>query len=65
MNKETWKKMHVKLVKYHVYQQLKIVEYKANPNMTIDRWNILYGDWNSFLSIFCHQSYFVYCMTLS
>ena len=46
MNTLTGKEMHVVLVKYHVYQQLKADEHKASLNMTMpqfdERWNIVY-----------------------
>ena len=35
MNRQTGKEMHVYLLKYHVYQQLKADEHKANLNMTM------------------------------
>ena len=47
MNRKTGKEMHVNLVKYHVYQQLKADEQKANLNMIMahfdERWNTVYG----------------------
>ena len=46
------KKLHVNLVKYHVYQQLKTDEHKANLNMTMplfdERWNIVYDSLRHF-----------------
>ena len=46
MNRQTGKEMHVNLVKYHVYQQFKTDEYKANLNMTMlqfdEKCNIIY-----------------------
>ena len=46
MHRQTSKEMHVNLVKYHVYQQLKADEHKANLNMTTlqfdERWKIVY-----------------------
>ena len=43
MNRQTGKEMQVNLVKYHVYQQLKADEDKANLNRTMpqfdERWN--------------------------
>ena len=41
MNRQTGKKMHVYLVRYHVYQQFKADEHKVNLNMTMphfDEW---------------------------
>ena len=35
MHRQTSKEMHVNLVKYHVYQQLKADEHKANLNITM------------------------------
>ena len=67
MNRQTGKKMHVNLVKYHVYQQLKSDEHKANLSMTMlqldEKWNIIYdtlrhfedGYSNIFFSISCHK----------
>ena len=47
MNRQTGKEMHANLVKYHVYQQLKADEHKANLNMTmpqfVEWWNIVYA----------------------
>ena len=46
MNMQTGKQMHVNLVEYHVYQQLKAYEHKEDLNMTMpqfyERWNIVY-----------------------
>ena len=39
MNKQTGKEMHVNLAKYHVYQQLKADEHKANLNMTMNHFD--------------------------
>ena len=52
MNRHTGKEIHVNLVKYLVYQQLKADEHKANLIMTIpnfdDRWNIEYDSLKHF-----------------
>ena len=44
VNRQTGKEMHVNLVKYHAYQQLKADEHKENLNMTMpkfdERWYI-------------------------
>ena len=44
-NRQTAKEMQVNLVKYHVYQQLKVDEHDANLNMTIpqfdEKWHII------------------------
>ena len=46
MNRQTGKEMHVNLVKYHVYQQLKADEHKANLNRAMlqfnEMWNTVY-----------------------
>ena len=46
MNRQSGKEMHVNVVKYHVYQQLKADEHKANLIMTMlqfdEKWNIIY-----------------------
>ena len=46
MNRQTGKVIHVNLVEYHAYQQLKADEHKANLNMTMlhfdERWNTVY-----------------------
>ena len=48
MNRQTGKEMHVNLVKYHVYQQLKADEHKANLNMTILQFDIIYDSLRHF-----------------
>ena len=52
MNRQTGKEMHVNLTEYHVYQQLKRDEHKANLNMTMlqfdERWNIVYDSLRHF-----------------
>ena len=52
MDRQTGKDMHVNLVKYHVYQQLKADEQKANLNMTMlhfnERWNTVYDSLRQF-----------------
>ena len=52
LNRQTGKEMHVNLVKYHVYQQLKADEYKANLNMTMlqfdEKWNMIYDSLRHF-----------------
>ena len=52
MNRPTGKETHVNLGKYHVYQQLKTDEHKANLNMTMpqfgERWNIVYDSLRHF-----------------
>ena len=52
MNRQTGKEMHVYLVKFCVYQQLKADEYKANINMTMlqfdEKWNIIYDSLRDF-----------------
>ena len=52
INRKTGKEMHVNLVKYHVYQQLKADELKANLSTTMpnfdDRWNIVYNSLRHF-----------------
>ena len=52
MNRQTGKEMHVNSVKYHVYQQLKVDEHKANLNMTMpqfdEKWNIVYDSLRHF-----------------
>ena len=46
MKRQTGKEMHVNLVKYHVYQQLKADEHNATLNMTVpqfsEKWIIVY-----------------------
>ena len=46
MNWQTGEEIHVNLVKYHVYQQLKADDHKANLNMTMPQidegWNIVH-----------------------
>ena len=45
MNRHIAKEMHVNLVKYYVYQQLKADEYKANLYMAMlhfeESWNLV------------------------
>ena len=45
MNRQTGKEIHVNLVKYRVYRQLKADEHKASLNMTMrqcdERWNMV------------------------
>ena len=56
MNRQTGKKVHVinivNLVKYHVYQQLKADQHKANFNMIMpqfdERWNVVYDSLRHF-----------------
>ena len=52
IDRQTGKEMHVYLVKYHVYQQLKADEYKANLNMTMlqfdEKLNIIYDSLRHF-----------------
>ena len=52
MNRQIGKEMHVNLVRYHVYHQLKADENKANLNMTMpqfdERWNIVYDSLRHF-----------------
>ena len=47
-----WSKMHVFLVKYHVYQQLKADEHNATLNMTTlqfeQKWTIIYDSLRHF-----------------
>ena len=52
MNRQTGKEMHVNLIKYHVYQQLKADEHKGNLIMTMlhfgERWNTVYDSLRHF-----------------
>ena len=52
MYRQSGKKMHISLVKHHVYQQLRTDEHQANLNMTMpqfdERWNILYDSLSYF-----------------
>ena len=76
MNRQIGKEMHINLVKYHVYQQLKADEHKANINMTMlhfdERWNTVYdslrhfgdGYWTIFLLLFLSLQVSAFVMPL-
>ena len=52
MKRQNGKEMHINLIKYNVYQQLKADEHKANLNMTtpqfVERRNIVYASLRHF-----------------
>ena len=52
MNRQTGKEMHVNLVTYHVYQQLKAEEHISNLNITMPKFdekcNIIYDSLRHF-----------------
>ena len=52
MNRRTGNEMHVNLVKYYVYQQLKADEHQENLSLTMlqfdERWNIVYDSLRHF-----------------
>ena len=52
MIRQTGKKMHVNLAKYHLCQQLKADEHKANLSMTTlqfdERWKMVYDSLRHF-----------------
>ena len=52
MNTQTGKGMRINFVEYHVYQQLKADEHKANLSMTMLKfdktWNIVYDSLRHF-----------------
>ena len=52
MSTQTGKELHINLVEYHIYQQLKDDEHKANLSMTMpqfdERWNTVYDSTRHF-----------------